>query len=133
AAQYYARRSCRDVLVSFEEKDGALAVHVVSDVLRKIQGRVSLRLFDFDGRLLREKEIPAEIASNGAARVAELDQAEWLASGDPEQAVLVAEMIGDTGEAFGETVHYFVPVKRLRLEDPGIEATEVEGSGGASY
>lgn len=133
AVQHYARRSCRDVLVSFEEKDGALAVHVVSDALCTIRGRLSLRLFDFDGRLLREREIPAEIGSNEAVRVAELDPSDWLASCDPEQAVLVAELIGDAGESFGETMRYFVPVKRLRLEDPGIEAIEAEGSGGASF
>lgn len=132
AAQYYARRSFRDMLVSMEERAGRLAVHLVSDRLAPTKGRLSLKLVDFAGCPLKTLDVEAAIEPNAAAMIYEAPLAAWLSGHDPARVVLIAEWRAEDGEWLGEAKHYFSPTKDLRLESPEISWAVVEEDVGVS-
>ncbi|WP_123041771.1 beta-mannosidase [Cohnella candidum] len=133
AVQYFARKSFKEVLLSIAETEGEVAFHVVSDLLRPVQGTLIVRLLDFEGRVLKEQAVPVTVESNAAAVVFSLQSAEWLEGHPSDGVVLAAELAEDAGDSLDTTEHYFVPSKLLALEAPAITATEVEGSGGATF
>ncbi|MBW5447088.1 glycoside hydrolase family 2 protein [Cohnella sp. CFH 77786] len=133
AVQYYARKSFKDVLLSAAEKDGAASFHVISDRLDAVRGRLAVRLYDFEGRVLKEETLPVSVGSNAAEMVFALRTAEWLDGRQPERVLLVGELTDDAGETLDVTAHYFVSSKRLALEEPGIQVREAAGSGGTAF
>ncbi|MCL6444932.1 MAG: glycoside hydrolase family 2 protein [Alicyclobacillus sp.] len=132
ALQYYAKRSYRDVMVSFGESDGQVTVHVVSDILTPVNGRLDLRLYDFSGNVLREVSQPVHIPANSAVVVTALRPKEWLGGHKAEQAVLRAVLMED-GTELDSKEYYFVPAKELSLDYPHIDITPVADSGGTAF
>ncbi|WP_276354937.1 beta-mannosidase [Cohnella caldifontis] len=133
AVQYYAKKSCRDVLLSIREENGELSFHVVSDVLRPIKGTLTIRQADFDGSVRKELALPVTVAANEAAKVYAAAASEWRGESRPESTVLIGELREENGELLDRTEFYFVSSKDLALEAPDLVCEEVPGSGGSSF
>ncbi|EXX86460.1 beta-galactosidase [Paenibacillus darwinianus] len=133
AVQYYARKSCKDVLLSIAESEGETGFHLISDLLSPLEGSLSVRLLDFQGRLLKETSQPVSMEANTAERVFAIPTQEWIGGETAESLVLVAEFSVMSGEILDRTEYYFVPAKQLALEEPHITVTENAGAAGPSF
>ncbi|OUM94627.1 MAG: beta-galactosidase [Thermobacillus sp. ZCTH02-B1] len=133
AIQYYAKRSMKDIIVSIDgTKEGVVDIHVVSDVLRPIDGVLRIALYDFDGRLLKESGAPAKVDANAAAVVWSASVSGLLGEADPRRTVLKADLI-EGGRVLDSKLHYFVPAKEIRLSKANVTVREVPGSNGTAF
>jgi beta-mannosidase len=133
AIQYYAKRSMKDILVSIDgTKEGVVDIHVVSDVLRPIDGTLRAALYDFDGGKLKEFSVPAQVDANAAAVVWSASTAELLDGADPRRTVLKADLV-EGGRVLDSQLHYFVPAKDIRLSKANVTIREVPGSNGTAF
>jgi len=133
ALQYYAMRSFRDVMVSVDgSKDGAVDVYVVSDLREPVEAKLRLRLFGFDGALLKETVQSDTVEGSRSVRVLSLAEKELLEGRDPASVVLLAEL-EQAGTSLDSKEHYFVSSKELKLAEPVIKVTEAEGSEGTRF
>jgi len=131
AAQYYIKRSFRDVMLSIVENGGDVEFHAVSDERTDFRGTLRLKLYDFAGQLLAERSMSVTVPAHAAKRVLTTPAGEWLAGRNARRVVLVGELERD-GRAVDTKEHYFVPVKELELEVPDIRVTvETAADGGA--
>lgn len=64
AAQYMARKSYADILVSPVEQDGTLAVYIVNDRQQPVQGKLTVSLMDMRGHVLRHEEKTVTVDAN---------------------------------------------------------------------
>ncbi|AFC29526.1 glycoside hydrolase family 2 sugar binding protein [Paenibacillus mucilaginosus 3016] len=122
ALQYYAKRSFRDVMLSLDENDGKVEIHGVSDLQVPLTGTLELRLLDFQGNVLRQWPASVTLAANAAGHLKSLAREEVLEGADPASVVLTARFEGSEGTTDLKE-HYFLPVKDLRLEEPGVRIT----------
>lgn len=132
ALQYYAKRSFQDVSVSIYEHDDVTEVHLVSDVLQPIAGRLICRLFDFSGNLLAERIDSVSVPANSAIVASSLKTQEWLQNRTPQTSVLVATFEENNGSIVDSKEHYFVPANRIQLKQPTIVVTKRERQDGSA-
>jgi len=133
AIQYYAKRSMKDIMVSIDgTKEGVVDIHIVSDVLRPIDGKLEAALYDFDGKLLRTFSAPAKVDANAAAVVWSSSVADLLGGADPRRTVLKADLVED-GRVLDSKLHYFAPAKDIRLSKATVTIREVAGSNGTAF
>lgn len=86
AAYYYARTFFHPVLLTIDHEPGdPLHVWVVNDTLGALEGKVTLSVYDFSGKLLGEHAWEAEVPANAAVKIGELAERDALAGGRPEQ------------------------------------------------
>ena len=64
AQHYFAKKAFDKILLSPIEEDGELNIYVVSDILKKIEGELSLRLMNFKGEILFEDSEKITIPAN---------------------------------------------------------------------
>jgi beta-mannosidase len=119
ALQYYSVKSFAPVLVSPFIEGQALKVSVVSDRQELLQGRLKLKVVDFEGKVLRNYESNIEIPSNTSKLVFDENLEKFLAGNNTTRCMLLADL-----ESFGEIISvntlYFKPFKELKLPKPTI-------------
>ncbi|MEF3352588.1 glycoside hydrolase family 2 protein [Paenibacillus sp. GYB006] len=133
ALHYYAKRSFADEMISIDDtKPGRVDLYLLSDVLRPLEGDISIRIADFDGTLHEVQTHMVSIAGNTTGLVLSLDREELLSGRDEQRTVMVVELVRK-GEVIDSQKHYFVPFKDMKLTKAQIEITEVEGSEGTKF
>ncbi|MDO1502404.1 glycoside hydrolase family 2 protein [Winogradskyella maritima] len=108
ALHYKTKRSFRDVLVSSNLENDTLSVWIVNDKLEAQSGQLSLKIMDFDGRIVWENTGPKRVAPNTSQRI--MRQSLLGMDFKKEEAVLVATYQGQT------FLHYFERPKNLKLK-----------------
>jgi beta-mannosidase len=127
ALHHYARRFYAPVLLSTSISDGKVNVTVVSDRVEAGKGTLRMRLVDFAGKTLWEKESPVDVAPVASTSLASVPLADLAAAGDPKTSYLLCELDGDA--AFRSTARrFFRPFKDLVLPAPTVK-TDVHRSG----
>jgi beta-mannosidase len=133
AIQYVAKKSFRDVMLSIDLNDDVVEFHVVSDIQKPINGTLEWSLYDFQGNLLEKQSHPIDVPAHSAVKVLNWALGEWMGNYNPNQTVLVGEVIA-AGEVLDSKEFYFSFSKHLELKlDPSIEVAEVEGSAGTEF
>lgn len=132
ALQYVVKRSFRDVSLSIESREQEIRIHLVSDILEKIQGSLKVQLFDFNGKELYVNEQPIHAEEQASLVVFRTLADELLGGHDASQVVLLAQLLSD-GDVVDSKTFYFVNDKDLRLHHPTISVKEVEGSSGTTF
>lgn len=119
ALHYQAKRSFENVLISFKMDDQALQVYVVNDLLEPQKGSLKLKLLNFYGEVVWEKDteiIAQPLSSQMMAAVPK-----EVFNNQEEEWVLKAEFNEETA------LYYFAKPKDLKLPngDISIEVTKV--------
>ena len=122
ALHYHARRFFAPVAVAALRKDGATTVSLLNDRGVAVQGELRLRVFDMDGRLLREETRRDELPALSAKAVGRFVDADLLRGADPRRSVAVFEL-RVAGEPVSRSVVYFDAAKALALPQPALQAT----------
>ena len=128
ALQYYVKKGFAPVLVSPYLEGNFLKVGIVNDELRKINGQLNLRMVDFDGKVVWERSVLANVAEKSSYSYYDVNRYDFLAGKDSRKQVLVAELV-ENGKVIASNLFYFRPVKELNLPVPEVmhEITQEEG------
>jgi beta-mannosidase len=121
ALQYAARRFYAPLLLSIEEEEKRMGVHITSDLQESWQGIVRWSLETLDGHVLDQSEKTVDIAPLASTHVETLSFDAQVDDSNQRDVVFVCELWrGDERQAL--TVTPFVPSKHLSLTDPGLAA-----------
>jgi beta-mannosidase len=122
ALQYYVKKSFEPVLVS-PYKDGIeIKVNIINDKLTILNGKLRVRLIDFNGKEYRNYETNVEIPANTNKLVFAENQEKFIGGADPARCVLYTELIVDN-KLESSNLLYFKPFKELKIEEPKVEYT----------
>lgn len=113
ALHYQAKKAFENILISAEEKKDSLNIFIVNDTFEVIKDSLSLKLMDFDGTVIFEKQINVESPENSSKVVFSLP----LKTLQFDKAFCVLKL------NFGKNqyLHYFVKPKDLKLKKNEIE------------
>ena len=129
AMQYFSKKAFADVLVAPRVEDKFVKVHVVSDRLMPIKGQLNLKLIDFNGRVVWEKAVMAEIPANSSQSYFDINKYDFLRGKDSKKLLLKAELM-ENGKKIADNIYYFKPVKDLKLPKPQIETKVAKSENG---
>jgi beta-mannosidase len=121
ALHYAARRFFAPLLLSIEDEDAKLDIHLTSDMTEPWQGKVVWSLETLAGESLAAGQISANAKPLADTLVESLDFSEHLAALNPRQVLFVCQLLaGD--EVLSISVVIFAPTKHIELVDPNLKA-----------
>ena len=127
ALHYAAKRFYAPVLLSVEDDQTRMGVHVTSDLGEPWQGVVRWSLQTLAGKVLQSGEEPVTAAPLADTFVRTVDFADAVADASGRQTVFVCDLWqGD--QLIATSVSTFVPNKHLELVEPGL-AVDVRQEG----
>ncbi|WP_430973127.1 beta-mannosidase [Sunxiuqinia rutila] len=129
ALQYFVKKGFESVLVSPYIDENFLKVGIVNDELREINAQLNLRMVNFDGEVVWEKAVLADVPANSSASYFDVNRYDFLRDKDSYRQVLVAEVI-EGGKVIASNVFYFRPVKEMKLPTPEVTYEIVPAEGG---
>ncbi|MHA7111369.1 beta-mannosidase [Sunxiuqinia elliptica] len=121
ALQYYVKKGYEPVLVSPYIDGNFLKIGIVNDELREINAQLNLRMVDFDGEVVWEKSVLADVPANSSNSYFDINRYDFLRDKNSREQVLVAEVV-EKGQVIARNVFYFRPVKEMRLPHPEVSA-----------
>ena len=131
ALQYFAKKAFTPVLISPVNTDKFIKVYVVSDRLKEFTGQIHLRIIDFDGTVLWQKDVEANIKPNSSESYVDIRKDNVLKPIDTHHSVLVCEL-SDNGKVISSNNFYFHPIKNLPLPKVKVKAELFELPNGYS-
>lgn len=121
ALQFHAKRFYADVAVAALRNRGETTVSLINDTSESVAAELRLRVFDVDGKLLREERKPLTLMAAGVTAFGKFTDADLLRGADPTRTLAAFELRShDATLARGEV--YFAAAKDLALPDPGLHA-----------
>jgi len=119
ALQFHARRFYADVAVAAQRLHGATKVSLINDLAQSLSAELRLRVFDVDGKLLREERKAVTLAAAGVTAFGDFSDADLLRGADPKRTIASFEL--RVNEAtLSRGVVYFDAAKNLVLADAGL-------------
>ncbi len=125
ALHYKAQQLYKPVLISPVMKDDNLKLFIVSDKLKSLPSTLSLKLFDFNGKLLGEMKKPVIIEPNTSKVYLTLKTKDFLRGADFSNIVLRISLFNNNLE-IAKKNFFFVKPKHLNLQNPAIESSAVK-------
>lgn len=122
ALHYFAKKAYNEILVSPTEDNGVLSIWIISDRLEPVDARLEMKLIDFSGKLLLQKEMAVTIDANSSQSFFENKTKEFLGGINKENVVLVVKVF-EGQKILSTNQLYFVPAKDLDLPVPDITTT----------
>ena len=121
ALQFHARRFYADVAVAALRNRGETRVSLINDLQQPLAAELRLRVFDFDGKLLREETKPVTLGAAGVTQFGDFADADLLRGAAAKRTLAVFEL-RDGDATISRGVVYFDAAKNLDLPDPGLHA-----------
>lgn len=122
ALYHYSKRLFKTVLVTSQNENNSIDISIISDSLKELKGNLDLKLYDFKGKLLWEKRIPAA-TSNSSTFKYSIGKKE-LASFDTTFCYLHSEFIF-TDKSFAASNLFFVKPKDLKLPKVSLNIKKI--------
>ncbi|VAW14804.1 Beta-mannosidase [hydrothermal vent metagenome] len=129
ALQYYAKKGFEPVLVSPYIDGNFLKIGIVNDKLTPIAGQLQLRLIDFEGKVVWENIVIADVPANSSNSYFDINKNTFLYRKNTRKLVLVAELI-ENGNVIANNVFYFRPFKELIVPVPKVTYSIKDAEGG---
>ena len=128
ALHYASRRFYAPVLLSIEDENTTMRVHLTNDLLKDWEGEIHWRLMRLDGEVLKsgEKDVLAEPLSSSMVIEESFDDLSLQAQ---RETVFVAQRIKDR-RVQATQLATFVPNKHLQLVNPQLKAYLRDGERG---
>ena len=118
ALHYQIKKSYDDLLISFEEKNDAVLVFIVSDKLENIKGNLNIKVLDFNGKIIFTDNVETIVKSNTSSIYYYFDKSKL--KGDINLNNLVLSATFNNENTSINALHYFVKPKDLLLQKPTI-------------
>ncbi len=120
ALQYFVKKGFEPVMVSPFIDGNFLKVGIVNDRLEPIHSQLQLKLMDFEGKVVWENMLLAEIPANSSKSYFDLNKYDFLRRKNTQNLVLVTEVI-ENGNVIADNVFYFRPFKELKVPSPDVK------------
>jgi len=120
ALHYAARRFYAPVLVSIDQENTQIGVHLTSDLPAGWQGDLEWSLETLDGNILDTGKATVSLDPLQTTRVLRLDFSALLTPDNVRRVIFFARLCQGE-EVIGQALAAFVPDKHLILEDPEIQ------------
>lgn len=127
ALHYMAKRFFSPLLISGLEdpRKGSLEVHVTSDLMRSLEGKIRWLVTDMSGKRLRAGDIDVRTPVNGSRRIGTVKIADLLAKHAAPNVIVWLEL-AVKGQPRQENAVFFARPKHLNLScSPGI-STDIQ-------
>ncbi|MDP4282363.1 MAG: glycoside hydrolase family 2 protein [Bacteroidota bacterium] len=131
ALYYEARKDYQNVMISVVNEKGAASVYVVSDSISEIPSQLSVKVLDFNGKILSDSLINLTIPLNSSTRFFEMPLNKLLGENNQDRVFLHAELTAGK-KLLADRNFYFVTPKFLKLEKPVITASVTQNAEGYS-
>jgi beta-mannosidase len=114
AQMYYTKKAFSDVLVSPDRDSSKISVYVVNDLFVQKNTTLLLKVMDFDGKVLFEKNIPATLEPNSSKEFFNEDVANIVPAAALKTSLLYTE-VKEGDQVLSSNILYFLPPKDLSL------------------
>lgn len=131
ALQYYVKKGFEPVLVSPFTQGDTLKVDVINDKLEPINAELKLKLMDFSGKVVWEKNSQITVPANASTNFFEVNKSTFLAeTGNlADRTVLVCELV-EKENVISKNSIFFKPYKELKIEKPQVSYEIADVAGG---
>ena len=119
ALQFHARRFYAPLLIAALRNRGSTTVSLVSDRTTPVAAHWLLRVMDFSGKVVAQKQSDVTLTPLSATRVGTFGDAQLLRGADPRTAFAVFELLVD-GKGVSRNLVFFDVPKSLALPLPRI-------------
>ncbi|WP_338398949.1 beta-mannosidase [Persicobacter psychrovividus] len=117
AFYFTMQRAFAPQIISTETKGDQLDIYLVSDLLEKDQGKLTLNWVDFKGKILKSEDKAVKIGAQTSTKILTVD-AQLPKGMNPRDTFLKMVYTGTHGTI--EKVHYFTKVKDLSLPKANV-------------
>ena len=126
ALQYKLKTLYAPVLLSLDQKD--CGIFVTSDLMRELNGKLNVKVSDFEGNVLFQKSMDAQVPANGNEKLQMQGLSECLSKVDKTSIYVKFELI-ENESLLAERYCYMAYPKDLKLPDaePKLNVSEVDG------
>ena len=121
ALQFHARRFYAPLLIAALRNHGVTSVSLVSDRTTPVHARWRLRVMDFSGRVIGQKQAEVTLPPLSSTRAGTFADAQLLHGADPHESVAVFELFVGSKRVSRNLV-FFDAAKNLALPEPHINA-----------
>lgn len=129
ALQYFVKDAYQQILVSPIEEKNNINVYIVSDYLNQSYGSIRLRLQDFSGNIILQRDTDVKIPENSSGVYFSINKKELISEYNMNQIVFSAELELISGSVYKNYL-YFVRPKEMSLQKPEISIDiQEEGKG----
>ncbi len=126
AMYYQAKRSYEPIIISINEENNQYKIYILNDELKNKNGKLDLKLIDFNGKILWSKTLDISINSNTSAIYYSIDKKEF-STFNLKQIVLNVSLKLNENE-IKTANYYFAKPKDLQLIKPTITITPIDSS-----
>ncbi|MDF1549046.1 MAG: hypothetical protein P1P88_14575 [Bacteroidales bacterium] len=116
---YRTRDSFAPLIISTEEQNDTIIIHVVSDLQKDISSQLKLKLMNFEGMILYESSMSINIKANKSQIVEKINLKKLVEKYNKNSIVLDAS-IEQGNSTLASNLHYFSRIKDLRLPEVKI-------------
>ena len=116
---YQGKRAFAPVLLNAFQEGEDLCIYTLSDELKDYKNAsLSLKLMDFNGKVLSKKTVKGEVPANASAVFHKEAYSDMAAS--PANTFLLLTLKDEKGEVLSEVVHYFSFPKDQELPEAKV-------------
>ncbi|RLD87646.1 MAG: glycoside hydrolase family 2 protein [Bacteroidetes bacterium] len=129
ALHYTVRRAYAPAIVSFDEKGDSIEIWVVNDNLKSGKAKLSWKLMNFSGALLKEADRQIAMKAN-FSQIGFAIHNRLLTKYDSSSVFIHARLTDSNDSLLAETNHFFAKPKNLKLMNPDISVNLKKVTGG---
>lgn len=118
AQHYFAKKAYDMILVSPIVSNGNLTVHIVSDFLKPVKGKFSLKIIDMDGNVIKSKSMHINTPINGSKLILKNNINDLLDKRSKQDIIILVEF--STPKKTYSNIAYAVEQKELNLKKVNI-------------
>lgn len=125
ALHYAAKHTFSDILISIDENENTYPVHIISDKLKDIIGKLDIRICDLNGKVLWwESSSTTKVAANSSRVYYMLDKA-VVNKYNKNGMVLMCSFKTEAGQEITAPLFFFIAAKELVLSKPNITVNKI--------
>ncbi len=129
ALQYFVKIAYRDILVSPVEENESVNVYIVSDKLSRTSGILKLRLLDFSGNILMQKDTLVNVSENSSSIYYQINKTELISGFNKNEIVFTADFELTEGGAYKNHIFFTTPKELIIPETEIIFDVKDEAKG----
>lgn len=134
ALHYAAKRFYAPVMLSIEDTQTQMDIHVTSDLTVLFAGMVRWHLLTLDGKTVQSGEVPVSVPALESVKICTLDFKNAVLGGEnlSRELFFAAELFQDD-QRLAVCLATFAPNKHLELVEPGLKVAVHEKDGRAVF
>lgn len=119
ALHYFVKEDFKNTMLSINKVQDSLHFYIINDTHMVMKGKLDIKLFHFNGKILEKKNLPIKIGKNSSVIVCKSSIKDLTKDLDTSQIVLFSE-IKIKDKVIDENYFYFSKPKFLTLQYPYI-------------